>query len=145
MGIKAGLSVNMKDKLGRTALMDAAEIGSLTLIDVMMQYGADLNLEDDDKNTAISYSLDYVCTDEQKWYDTAEKLVNGGADPNYGGKFTKRMFLHYVAAKGDLDLVKELIEKRNAFSEPLDNSDKTPLIYAQENEHYHVTAYFQKE
>eukprot|EP00483_Globobulimina_turgida_P012130 UN12152 len=44
--IKSGCSVNQKDKLGRTALMDAAEIGGVEVIHVLVKNHAHFNIKD---------------------------------------------------------------------------------------------------
>jgi len=43
--IRYGCNVNQRDKLGRTALMDAAEIGSVKVIEVLVKNNCDLNIE----------------------------------------------------------------------------------------------------
>merc|ERR1719384_2105610 len=52
--ISKGCSVNQRDKLGRTPLMDAAEIGSIKVIDILVQNNADVNAEDREHHTALS-------------------------------------------------------------------------------------------
>merc|ERR1719410_63740 len=144
MLIKAGIPVDGQDKLGRTALMDAAEIGSLQLIDLMLENNADINMEDLEQHTAISYCVAYINRTDTRFLDAALKLVNLGADPNYPGKFSKSMILHHVAAQGKMDLVKLLVEEKKAYPNPVDDKGKTPLIYAQENGHTEIVQYLKK-
>jgi len=142
--ISKGCSVNQRDKLGRTPLMDAAEIGSIKVIDILVQNNADVNAEDREHHTALSYCIDFVSKKEPKFFDSAVRLVNHRANPNYAGKFTNRTLLHYAAAQGNLELVKQLIEDNQAYIKPIDDEGKTPLIYAKENDKQDVVAYLEQ-
>eukprot|EP01083_Nonionella_stella_P009287 26833_1 len=142
--IKSGCNVNQKDKLGRTALMDAAEIGSVDVVNVLVANNADLNIEDKEHHSAVSYCLDFISRDEPRFFEASLTLINKGANPNYAGKFTNRTLLHYVAAKGDLELVKQLIEDRQAYIKPIDDDHKTPLDYAIENQQQEVVSYLEQ-
>ena len=114
--------------------MDAAEIGSVEVINVLVQNQAKVNMEDKEHHAAVSYCLDFISKDEPKFFNSALALINHGANPNYAGKFTNRTLLHYAAAAGQTELVKQLIEENNAYPQPVDDEGKTPLDYALENE-----------
>merc|ERR1712045_887090 len=112
--ISAGCSAKSTDKLGRTPLMDAAEIGSIKVIDVLVENGAEVNAEDREHHTALSYCIDFVSKKEPKFFDSAVRLVQHGANPIYAGKFANRTILHCAAAQGNLELVQQLVEINKA-------------------------------
>eukprot|EP00484_Ammonia_sp_Unknown_P021903 CAMPEP_0197032578 /NCGR_PEP_ID=MMETSP1384-20130603/11226_1 /TAXON_ID=29189 /ORGANISM="Ammonia sp." /LENGTH=272 /DNA_ID=CAMNT_0042462263 /DNA_START=198 /DNA_END=1016 /DNA_ORIENTATION=+ len=143
--ISKGCPVNQSDKLGRTPLMDAAEIGSIKVIDVLVANQADVNAEDREHHTALSYCIDFVSKKETKFFDCAVRLVvNHGANPNYPGKFANRTLLHCAAAQGNLELVQQLVEKNGATIKMYDNEGKTPIKYAMEHKHQEVYEYLQE-
>lgn len=159
--LSEGCVVNKQDKLGRTALMDAAEVGAVKVMEVLVgDYNADVRIVDKEQHTAISYCLDFIGeqnsnsnresenkSDEKGGGDrfllAALCLIEHGADPNYSGKFTGRTLLHYLAAQGNLEKVKMLIQDHRAETQPVDQDGKTPLDYAQEKKHQHVVDYLE--
>jgi len=136
----AGCDKDTTDKLGRTPLMDAAEIGSEKVIKVLVDRNADVNLEDREHHTALSYCIDFVSKKEPKFLDCAELLVDCGSNPNYAGKFANRTLLHCAAAQGNLELVRKLMDK-GASMKVYDNEGKTPLAYAHDHKHEEVIDY----
>merc|ERR1712137_131799 len=96
--VSQGSDPNSQDKLGRTPLMDAAEIGSKACVETLLNTEkANVNSEDNEHYTALSYCLDYVTSkDDDKFYNVAKFLVSRGADVNYAGKFSNRTLLHYA-------------------------------------------------
>lgn len=143
--ISAGCSAKSTDKLGRTPLMDAAEIGSIKVIDVLVENGAEVNAEDREHHTALSYCIDFVSKKEPKFFEAAVRLVTQHkANPNYAGKFANRTLLHCAAAQGKLDLVKQLVEVNKAALRVYDNEGKTPIKYAMEHKHDDVSEYLQQ-
>merc|ERR1719229_30163 len=142
--ISKGCSVNQRDKLGRTPLMDAAEIGSIEVIDILVANHAEVNAEDREHHTALSYCIDFVSKKEPKFFDSAVALVNHGANPNYAGKFANRTLLHCAAAQGNLELVQQLVEVNKAALRVYDNEGKTPIKYAMEHKHQDVYDYLQQ-
>mmetsp|Transcript_50500 Transcript_50500/g.61923 ORF Transcript_50500/g.61923 Transcript_50500/m.61923 type:complete len:270 (-) Transcript_50500:313-1122(-) len=136
--IKHGCDVNHTDKLGRTPLMDAAEIGSSAVINVLINNDAEVNAEDKEHHSALSYCIDFISRKEPKFFQAAITLINHDANPNYAGKFANRMILHCAAAQGRLELVKQLVNDHQALIRVYDNENKTPIDYARENKHKEV-------
>eukprot|EP00483_Globobulimina_turgida_P012890 UN12914 len=133
-------NVNTGDVLGCTPLMDAAEVGSVKIVNMLLQHNAYPNREDREHRTAISYCLDDA--NKSNFFEIALSLINHGANPNYGGKYTDRTLLHYAAAQGKLDVVKHLVEDLQANIEILDADGRTALRYAMEYERQDVIDYF---
>jgi len=139
--IEKGCNVDGKDKLGRTALMDAAEIGSVAVIEVLSKNNANLNEQDREGHTAVSYALDFVNQEEEKFLNAAQCLIEKGANPDFPGKLTNRTLLHCVAAQGEMDIVKKLVEQYNANPMQRDDTGRYPVDYAKENKHEEVAEY----
>jgi len=151
-----GCGVNKQDKLGRTALMDAAEVGAVKVMEVLVEHHANVTIIDKEQHTAISYCLDFIGDKENAVSSSDDEsgggdrfllaalcLIQHGADPNYAGKFTGRTLLHYLAAQGDLEKVKMLIQDHRAETQPVDQDGKTPLDYAKDREHQDVVDYLE--
>jgi len=142
--IQAGCQVNQQDKLGRTPLMDAAEVGCLEVIKVLIEHQADINLVDNNHHPAVAYCLDFVSPEDHKFYNASMCLIQKGADPNNHGKFTHKTLLHHVAARGDLEYVRRLVEDEKVYATPVDEEGKTPLDYAVEFKMAEVIDYLEK-
>jgi len=152
--LSEGCEVDKQDKLGRTALMDASEVGAVKVMEVLVEHNANVKVEDKEQHTAISYCLDFIGDKERsdeedgaaggdRFLLAALCLINAGADPNYAGKFTGRTLLHYLAAQGDLERVKMLIQDHRAETQPMDQDGKTPLDYAKERGHQDVVDFLE--
>jgi len=141
--IHKGCHVDRQDKLGRTPLMDAAEIGSVDVITVLSENKANLDGQDMDGHTAVSYALDFISKDDDRFFYATQCLIEKGANPDYAGKFTNRTLLHYVAAHGDLQFVKKLVEQYHANPMQEDDLGRRPLEYAKEHGHDAVVSYLQ--
>merc|ERR1719273_988372 len=107
----------------------------------MIEHKVNVNVEDNNKHTALSYCLDMLSKHDVNFYDATKKLLQGGANVNYIGKYTNRSFLHYAAASGNFKMVMELIEERNAHAFLMDLKGKTPLDYADDNGHMEIANY----
>jgi len=142
--IANGCEVNKQDKLGRTPLMDAAEVGCLEVIKVLIEHEADIGLVDNNHHSAVAYCLDFVAPDDHKFYNASMCLIQKGADPSNYGKFTHRTLLHHVAARGDLEYVRKLVEDDKVKANPIDDKGRTPLDYAIEHEKADVIDYLEK-
>ena len=135
--------VDRQDKLGRTALMDAAEIGSIGVITVLKENKANLDEMDKEGHTAVSYALDFICAEETKFFEAAHCLIQSGANPDYAGKFSNRTLLHYVSNQGQLHFVKKLVEEYGANPMREDDVGRKPIDYAREQKHQEVADYLQ--
>jgi len=143
--VEKGCAVNHTDKLGRTPLMDAAEIGSLAVISVLVANGAEVDAEDREHHTSLSYAIDFVSKRDPQYFKAAVALViQHGANPNYPGKFANRTLLHCAAATGDLDLVRKLVEIHGAAPNVYDNEMQRPLNYALQSGHEEVARFLEE-
>ena len=78
-----------KDGNGWTALIVAARYGRDSTVSILIQHGADLNIQDNDGKTALQRAT---------WngkYEFTTKLIKAGADLNIKDKDGKTIFLDY--------------------------------------------------
>ena len=123
--------------------MDAAEIGSIKVIDALVENHADVNIEDREHHTALSYCIDFVSSRDPQFFDSAICLVQHGANPNYPGKFANRTILHCAAAQGNKEMVERLVDIHKAAVRVFDSENKMPIDYAREHNHQEVETFLE--
>merc|ERR1719229_237229 len=144
--IAKGCDVNSRDKLGRTPLMDAAEIGSIKVIQVLIANDAEVNALDNEKHSALSYCIDFISKNDPKFFDCAKAFVQEhNADPTKAGKFTNCTLLHFAAAQGDMELCRSLVEEHGANIMQFDNERKGAIEYAMHGNHEEVAKYLEEQ
>ncbi|ETO12552.1 ankyrin repeat protein [Reticulomyxa filosa] len=136
--------VNALDKLKRTPLMDAAEVGCLEAVKILLKHHANIDAVDNEGFNALSYCIDFVSKKDQKFYDTAKHLVQNDANVNSEGKFARRTILHCAAAQGDKEFVYDLIENKRAKVKVKDNEGKTPVDYAKQTNNLELAQYLEQ-
>jgi len=141
--IEKKCDVNALDKLKRTPLMDAAEVGCLEAVKVLLKHTADIDARDSEGYNALSYCIDFVSKKDQRFYETAKYLVQHNADVNSEGKFARRTILHCAAAQGDVDFVHDLVENRQTKVRVKDNEGKTPVDYAKQTNNNDLAEYLE--
>ena len=112
---------NAQDNDGFTALMWAADIGNLEIVDLLiasLPEGSEellkmINLQDGNGCNALTWAIGKRRnkTDDQR-LAILTRLLEAGGDPNslFNARDKSRL-LHYAAQKGNTDLLKLLIEK----------------------------------
>ena len=127
--LEQGVSENAADRLGRTALIEAAANGLLNIMELLIEYRADVNHEDRRYFTALSYCLDFVDEGkESQHWECAKCLIENGANPNYVGKHTGNNVLKFAVIKNDMEMVKRLMEEYG-FSMTVD-PERTAMYHA---------------
>jgi len=139
--VTQGLSVNATDRLNRTPLMDAAEIGNEKIVKYLIEKEADPNLKDKEGHSALSYCLDFIKPSKPEFEKCAILLIESGADPNSVGKFSNITLLHYAANTGNLDLCTKLVEEYHVTILTYDGDGKTPIILAEQAHHDDIATY----
>lgn len=74
--INAGISLTVRNKIGATPLMFAAQKNSQEIIDILIHAGAEINAQDSNGNTALIYAAS--SNDEY----VVDALLDAGADKN---------------------------------------------------------------
>ncbi|KAK6051946.1 notch domain protein [Cooperia oncophora] len=127
-----GVNVNVKGPFGRTALMmlcdnfEKPESQLIEEVDKIWAAGGDLNVQDDDEETAIFIAV------RQGRLGLVKKLLDMGADPTIMND-NDSTCLHEAAANCNLSLVEELLRHNSVVKE-----DRTPYKIAEENEFRHL-------
>lgn len=102
--------VDVQDKYGKTALMEATAMGAENIVVMLLEYGANPNLQDINGRTALSEA--YL----RRYAKIAEILKNAGADPTIKPSVSLK-----ASAKSTTPLVKELIPASPISSIPEEN------------------------
>jgi Ankyrin repeats (many copies)/Ankyrin repeats (3 copies) len=118
-------SVEPRGHDGNTPLHSAAFYGDLEMVQVLLEYGVDVNAQNVYRNTPLAYaSLDGDRNDAR----VARLLIAHGADPNSGDLWGSTL-LHRASRFGRIEIVRLLIE-HGANVEAKDIWGETPLDVA---------------
>jgi ankyrin repeat protein len=125
--------VNFKDKSGRTPLSWAAEKGSETIVNVLLNKGADLECKDKSGRTPLSWAArgGHLAVVERLLQENAK--VNASA-ANYSG----RTALQAAAEGGHLAVVERLLQEKAKVNAVANHSGRTALQAAAEGGHLAV-------
>lgn len=100
--IKA-FGVNYQNGDGKSIIMIASRWGRTHAVDMLIENGADLDLQDETGRTALMYASEY----EKK--DVVKKLINSGANLDIKDKYGWTALMH-ASKFGRLEIVNILIE-----------------------------------
>ncbi|MCF6766815.1 ankyrin repeat domain-containing protein [Thiotrichales bacterium 19S11-10] len=127
--IDAGANPNSVGKdTGRTALHVAAHTGNIDLLNQLLDM-PNVTLNSELATLFLENALnrnDFPSTDEVK------KYINAGANPNSTGKETGRTALHVAAHKGNVELLKQLINHKDITLQTLNRQtehDKNTALH----------------
>ena len=123
-------SVEPRGAYGHTPLHSAARYGDLEMVQVLLEYGVDVNAENEFLDTPLNFALLH---DHQIDPRVARSLVEHGADPNRRG-FQGFTGLHRASKSGQFEIVRLLIE-HGANVEVKNDEGTTPLDDASGEQH----------
>lgn len=158
-----GIPVNAVNRMGRTALAEAARNGHFEVVKTILENGGvDVNVEDVLGKTALYHAASYghadivkvllrstniVAVPDDGYYSPLSRAVEEGhahlvklfldsrkVDVNWKDS-DGRTALTWAAESGHEAITKILLEVRNIEINVVDNSGKTPLAYAIEEGH----------
>jgi ankyrin repeat protein len=130
--IEAGMNVNIKtENYGSTPLMVASAARQLSIVDILIQKKAMVNMQDDLGDTAL------IIASSKGHLDVVQVLLNKGAEPNIQN-VAGRTALRVAAENGHTTVVLALL-KQNVDLEVRDKDEnKTPLLAAAMHHHTQV-------
>ena len=123
--LAAGMSPEVRDVAGRTALITAASRGRNHVSQELLSRGADVNARDADGSTALMQS---ALAGHQ---ETTDVLLRSGADVNLNNNQGQTALI-LAAARGHADIVRKLLD-RGAKVEPRDRNGRDALTWAEVN------------
>ena len=154
--------VNDKSSYGITPLIAAAAMGRGNVIEYLVAHGADVNAKDDMGKTALLYAVNFdqpqaieslikedntavnvpdsqgnaplIYASQRGLVNNVKMLLKYGADSNYRNPISGLSALATASAEGHNPVVRTLVKNGNADVNLPDNSGRTPLFYALEND-----------
>lgn len=121
--LKKGADVNAKNgEWGKTALMEASQVGNIEVVKVLLDAGADVNLKDEYDDTALLFST-WKCRTA-----VTQLLIDKGADVNIQNKGHEATPLMQAAECGDVTSVKALLG-RGAKANVTHKTGEGALLY----------------
>lgn len=132
--LSSGVDPNCQDGRGWCPLMWATAEGHINIVELLLEYGADPNVINYLGRSAIMYASNYG------FYEIAKALLRKGAIPNPSKEFSDHPPLSAAADKGNLEVVKLLVEHgANVMHKGEDK--KTALDISMEAGHVNVAKY----
>jgi hypothetical protein len=126
-------SVEPRGHITNTPLHSAAYYGDLEMVQVLLEYGVDVNARNGYGRTPLNYaSRDGHRNDPR----VARLLITHGADPNIPN-YVDATPLHYASKEGGIEIVRLLIE-HGADVEVKDIWGNTPLDIASSEQHEEI-------
>ncbi len=125
--ITQGAHINETDEYGNTPLILFAYEGEMELIEYLIHAGANLDIQNNDGETALLVALDRANHNSKK-QETATLLIDAGANLNVQGQFGYTA-LHKAILKSDVTIIKKLLAA-GANGNIQSNSARTPLMLA---------------
>lgn len=134
--LAAGMSPDVRDGAGGTALMDAAARGRNDISRKLLRGGADVNARDAEGSTALMQSS------AGGHQETTDVLLAAGADVNLRDNNGQTALIR-AAARGHADVVLKLI-RRGAKLDVKDRAGRDALAWAEANDRSDVVDLLQK-
>ncbi len=122
---------------GWNLIIFGAAQGDYRLVQLLLEYGADIN----SKNTMGRSALFFACT--YGYEDIVQLLIENGATVNLNDTCLYEVPLIEATRNGHQSIV-ELLIKNNADTNQKDIDDKTALQYAEENHYGEIAKIFRK-
>lgn len=135
--LAGGEDPNCQDSRGRSPLMYAAAENRPEIVDLLLDYGANLNIANYLGRTALMYAANYGLE------EIVRKLLLHGAITKVASDLISSPPLSAASAKGHLAVVKLLIEHGADFNHT-DGDGKTALALAMESGHGETARYLRR-
>lgn len=123
--------VSIDTKYAR-ALLIAARHGSLSVVELLLRQGQDVNTVNCRQRSALSHAA------EEGHKDVVELLLNQSGCDGDSRDYDGRSPLLYAARKGHADVVEMLLKKANCKVNLVDCDKRSPLLYATREGHMDI-------
>lgn len=127
------IEIDKKNYDGATALIMAIQHGSLKVLKLLIEAGADINIVDNNGENALIKAIikkDYTC---------ATYLIKSGANINYSDKYGRTPLI-IASEYNDLIMVETLIDKEVDISKK-DNNGNSAFIIAAINNNFRIVKF----
>jgi cytohesin len=134
--IDTRISVNVTNAVGCTPLLNVARAGNLKMAMVLLENGADVNVQVTGEDSRTCLHAACLCGSVKM----VKLLLEIGADPDASTSTDMRTPLHWAAEKGHLEIIKILVE----FGANISAHDKfgfTPRQLAVQKCHYKIVEF----
>lgn len=118
--LKKGLDINATDMEYRTPLIVAVNYRFPEAAEILIENGADINKKAKSGNSAVFYAGSL---------ETFKMLIENGADLTFKNEYGADL-LHWHSAKGNVDIMKYLLQNTESDINSKDSAGKTPLCIA---------------
>lgn len=110
--IKSGADINVKDVVGRTALMYATDGKFISVVDTLLNAGADVNITTNFGENVLTFA---------RTTKILNKLLDAGADVNKQNSNGRTVLTTYLS--GNKDLLKVILDRREELKVDFDIKD----------------------
>jgi ankyrin repeat protein len=144
--VRTLVKVDCPDHQGRTPFSVAASNGNVKIMSLLLDYGADPHIEDDESHSSFWWLLKSR-TQEQTYPQTSlQDLIERLPDPDRQDS-NGRTWLSWAAEYGDEEVVEQLLKNNKVRASQtdcvigqIDTFARTPLIWAVEQSHYSLVS-----
>ena len=126
-----GSSVDIRGFAGNSPLHAATYFGDLEMVQVLLDYGLDVNTQDNFGFTPLNFTLEYRSKIDP---GLVRFLLDHGADPNVRAIYSGNAPLHRESQSGRVEIARLLVE-HGADVEVQDDLGRTPLDVATNEQH----------
>ncbi|MFY0666255.1 MAG: ankyrin repeat domain-containing protein [Natronospirillum sp.] len=132
--INQGADVEAKSSSGETPLLLSAKAGNMAVFDLLLSYGAERFAVDDSSNTALLIALDTLADTPLKAFETAEALIQRGADVNAVNRWQESAL--HLAAEHDLEAAARLFIQHGADINALNSDGENALFVSLDSPYF---------
>jgi ankyrin repeat protein len=128
-GVDSNIQSDLEDDFGDTALMKATKNGNKKMIELLLSYDADPNIQDGVGNTALILSSGGIYSDIKNDIDITKLLLDSGANPNIQSDLDSTTPLILASISRSNRRIKQVKLLLDRGADPLQESDEGMNAY----------------